>query len=145
MAQFRFGAFRSCSPGVGVAARRSCRYWRGARISTISRSLRISFSRLNRINSSKFRYDQRPVTVSGGKAACDARRPELEALGGKDCAKRTFGTSTRPRLALCLRRAVAVGASAIIIGIRQPPDVLAPVAGCVNRAGAVRDAAFAAW
>ena len=38
---------------------------------------------LDRNNSSKFKmYDQRPVTVSGGKAACAARRPELEALGG---------------------------------------------------------------
>jgi len=83
MAQFCFGAFRSSSSAVGAAARRGYYYWRGATaINTYPRSLRIDFSRLNRINSSKFEIDQRPVTVSGGKAACAARRPELEALGG---------------------------------------------------------------
>jgi len=83
MAQFCFGAFRFCSPEDGAATRRWRRYWRGeTAMRTISRSPRIDFSRLNRINSSKFEIDQRPVTVSGGKAACAARRPELEALGG---------------------------------------------------------------
>jgi len=84
MAQFCFGAFRSSSLVVGVAARRTHRYWRGAiATGTISRSLRINFSRLNRINGSKFNVaDQRPLKVSGGKAAYAARRPELEALRG---------------------------------------------------------------
>ena len=84
MAQFCFGAFRSSSPAVGAAAHRAYYYWRGATtISWLPRSFRIDFSRLNHNNSSKFEVsDQRPVTVSGGKAACAARRPELEALGG---------------------------------------------------------------
>jgi hypothetical protein len=83
MAQFCFGAFRFCSPEVGAATRRGRRYWRGATATGRDRrSPRIDFSRFNRINSSKFEIDQRPVKVSGGKAACVARRPELEALGG---------------------------------------------------------------
>src|SRR5208283_1379667 len=45
------------------------------------------------------------------------------SLGRLSCAKRTPGSSTRPRIAICLRRAVAVGASAILVGIRQPAGV----------------------
>jgi hypothetical protein len=84
MAQFCFGAFRSRSPEVGVAGRRGCRYWRGAMaIRRSSHTPRLRFSSINRSYESKFKISiRRPLTVSGGKAACAARRPELEALGG---------------------------------------------------------------
>ena len=84
MAQFCLGAFRSCSPEIGAAARRGCQYWRGAmQTRRVLHPARIDFSRLDRIKSSKFKMDdQRPLTVSGGEAACAARRLEHEALGG---------------------------------------------------------------
>ena len=84
MAQFCFGAFRSCSPEIGVATRRGWGYWRGVMaIRTLSRSPRIDFSPITRSYNSKFEMSiRRPLMVSGGKAACAARRPELEALGG---------------------------------------------------------------
>jgi hypothetical protein len=84
MAQFCFGAFRSCSPEIGAAARRARQYWRGAMATRrVLNHARIDFSRLNRIKSSKFKIDdQRPLTVSGGKVACAARRLVHEALGG---------------------------------------------------------------
>jgi hypothetical protein len=84
MAQFCFGAFRSRSPEVGVAGRRGCRHWRGAM--AIRRSYdspRFHFSSKTPSYNSKFEISiRRPLTVSGGKAARAARRPELEALGG---------------------------------------------------------------
>jgi len=84
MAQVCLGAFRSRSPEVGVAGRRGCCYWRGARaIGTISRASRFDFSHITRSYNSKFEISiRRPLTVSGGKAARAAYRPELEALGG---------------------------------------------------------------
>jgi hypothetical protein len=84
MAQFCFGAFRSCSPEIGAAARRRRQYWRGAtQTRPVLHPAQIDFSRLSRIKSSKFKMDdQRPLTVSGGKVACAARRLEHEALGG---------------------------------------------------------------
>ena len=83
MAQFCFGAFilqpwnrRRRAPRPSVLARRH-------RNPTVLHHARIDFSRLSRINSSKFKLDdQRPLTVSGGKVACTARRLEHEALGG---------------------------------------------------------------
>jgi hypothetical protein len=89
MAQFCFGAFRSSSPEVGAAARRGCHYWRGPAVTrNISRRARLDFSRItgsynSRSYNSTFEiFIRRPLTVSGGKAACAAGRPELEALGG---------------------------------------------------------------
>jgi hypothetical protein len=84
MAQLCFGAFRSSSPEVGAAARRSYHYWRGPAISrNLSRRARFDFSRITRSYNSTFEiFIRRPLTVSGGKAACAAGRPELEALGG---------------------------------------------------------------
>src|SRR5208283_3246038 len=66
------------------------------------------------------------------------------SLGRLSCAKRTPGSSTRPRIAICLRRAVAVGASAILVGIRQPAGVFTRGAQRASRGRAVEDAAFAA-
>jgi hypothetical protein len=84
MAQFCFGAFRSCSPEIGAATRRGWSYWRGAMaIRTTSRSRRIDFSPITCSSNSKFEISiRRHLTVSGGKPARAARRPELEALGG---------------------------------------------------------------
>ena len=89
MAQFCFGAFRSSSPEVGAAARRSYHYWRGPAVTrSIYRRARLDFSRITRSSSSssynsKFEiFIRRPLTVSGGKAACAAGRLELAALGG---------------------------------------------------------------
>lgn len=84
MAQFCFGAFRSSSPEVGAAARRSYHYWRGTAVNrNIFSRARLDFSRIARSYNSTFEiFIRRPLTVSGGKAACAAGRPELEALGG---------------------------------------------------------------
>lgn len=84
MAQFCFGAFRSSSPEVGAAARRSYHYWRGPAVTgNISSRSRLDFSRIARSYNSTFEiFIRRPLMVSGGKAACAAGRPELEALGG---------------------------------------------------------------
>src|SRR5208282_6618737 len=64
--------------------------------------------------------------------------------GRLSCAKRTLGSSTRPRIAICLRRAVAAGASAIVVSIRQPAGLFTPGAKRASRGRAVEDAAFAA-
>lgn len=84
MAQFCIGAFRARSPEVGAAGRRGRRFWRGATATTgSSRTTRIDFSLIILSYNSKFEISiRRPLTVSGGKAARAARRPELEALGG---------------------------------------------------------------
>jgi len=84
MAQVCIGTFRSRSPEVGVARRRGCFYWRGAMTSrTLSGLSRFHFSLITQSSNSKFKRSiRRPLTVSGGKAARAARRPELEALGG---------------------------------------------------------------
>ena len=64
--------------------------------------------------------------------------------GRLSCAKRTPGSSTRARIAICFRRAVAVGASSIIVSIRQPAGGSTPGAQRASRGLGVEDAAFAA-